>query len=67
MFIMKAPMPTVWEAFAGRVWAVVGIQYASIKYVGSAWWYQNPCCVLHVWNWSIHVMNKGKGGQNKET
>lgn len=37
-FKTKAPIPTLWEAFAGRVFVVVGSQCTSIKYLGSAWW-----------------------------
>lgn len=44
LFITKAPMPTLWEAFAGSFGVVFGIQYTSIKYLVSAWWYQNPSC-----------------------
>jgi len=42
LFMTNAPILTRWEAFAGRVWEPSGIQKASIKYFGSAWWNQNP-------------------------
>jgi len=48
-FMTNEPTPTLCVAFAGIVLGLSGIQYTSIKYFGSAWWYQKPSCIEVSW------------------
>lgn len=51
-FMTNAPTPSRCVAFSGRVCLYLGIQYTSIKYLGSAWWYQNPSCKEYKSGWT---------------